>query len=107
FEIEMEFDPRNVPGKLKAELFGNTLTVDPAEKTVRLGDCVMPLGTPGPSRGITVVADRGSAEIFAFGGEAIMTVPWNYEKSSLKAVFSFEGEGKAGLRRISLKKLGL
>ncbi|MBQ3955908.1 MAG: glycoside hydrolase family 32 protein [Clostridia bacterium] len=107
FEIEMEFDPRNVPGKLKAELFGNTLSVDPAEKTVRLGDCVMPLGTPGPSRGITVVADRGSAEIFAFGGGAIMTVPWNYEKSSLKAVFSFEGEGKASLRRISVKKLEL
>ena len=54
-----------------------------------------------------IVADRGSAEIFAFGGGAIMTVPWNYEKSSLKAVFSFEGEGKASLRRISLKKLEL
>ncbi len=105
YELDLALDPKCRSGKLKIDLFGQTIQIDAELNTLRVGRDTMPIRTLRGAPRLRIVIDKGSAEVFASGGSSMMTVPWLLNFNHREAVFSCEDAPV--MAHIVLKRLSL
>ena len=106
YVLDLMFDGQKVHSDIRIDLFGQQILLETSRNTIRVGTDTMPISVAASKPEVKFIIDKGSVEIFASGGKAIMTTPWTLNFNQCYAVFSTDDK-PAVIDRIVLKKIVL